>query len=171
MDDFQTTIMVIMLFLFFMLLIAGATDKVVVYFDVTDLVVSFMPWGSILLGIILIHIYQHGGKVDYKDLTTMQTIVLYSSLFASVAFFVWSIKLSVVHNKSIITGLVVGLFKMLSALLGVMVLAGQVVEFINSRMNRRDIFFTVLVFGVFIWLGKKLINGKRVYLERGWSFP
>jgi hypothetical protein len=41
----------------------------------------------------------------------------------------------------------------------------------DEKTKRKDFWFAILVFGAFWWLGKKLINGKKVYREKGWSLP
>ena len=171
MEDLQATLAIAVVVAFVVMLIAGATNKIVIYFNAGDFFVSFMPWGSILVGMILLNVYQHGGDVDFNALSGMQSFVWYASLSLSAIFFVWSIKLSVTYNRSITLGLFVGIFKVLSALLGVVVLVGQVGKMFSDESSMKDGLIAMLVFGVFIWLGKKIINGEQVYLAKGWALP
>jgi len=171
MEDLQTTIAVAVVIAFISTLIAGATNKIVIYFNVGDFLVSFMPWGSIFIGLILVNLYQHEGKVDFNALSGIQSFIWYASLSLSVVFFIWSMKLSVTHNRSLVLGLFVGLFKILSALLGVLVLISQINQMFSDNSSTKNDLLAMLVFGVFIWLGNKLINGEQVYLEKGWDLP
>lgn len=171
MEDLQTTIVIAVFIAFVAMLIAGATNKIVVYFDASDFLVSFMPWGSMLLGRILLNAYQHDGVVDFNNLSGIQEFIWYASLSVSAVFFIWSIKLSVTHNKNIVLGLFVGIFKVLSALLGVLVLVGQVGKVFNNDSSTNEALVAMLVFGIFLWLGRKLMNGEQVYLAKGWALP
>jgi len=171
MEDLQTTIAVAVVVAFIAMLIAGATNKIVIYFDGGDFLVSFMPWGSLLIGMILLNIYQHEGDVDFDALSGVQSFIWYASLLSSAVFFAWSMKLSITHNRSVVLGLIVGLFKILSAFLGILVLVGQVGRMFSDESSTKDALLAMLVFGVFIWLGKKLINGEQVYIAKGWALP
>lgn len=172
MEDLQTTVAIFALIAFVAMLIAGSTNKIVIYFDVKDFLISFMPWGSLLIGMILVNVYQHGNEsVDFNNLSGMQSFVWYASLIASAIFFIWSIKLSILHNRNTLLGVFVGLFKVLSALLGVVVLVGQVSKIFSDESSMKDAFVAMLVIGIFVWLGKKLINGEQVYIAKGWALP
>lgn len=172
MEDLQTTILIAVFIAFVAILIAGATNKIVVYFDASDFLISFMPWGSILLGRLLLNVYQHDdGVVDFNNLSGIQEFIWYASLSVSAIFLFWSIKLSITHNKNILLGLFVGIFKVLSALLGVLVLVGQVGKVLDNKSSTSEALIAILIFGIFIWLGGKLMNGEQVYLAKGWALP
>lgn len=171
MQDLQTTIAVAAVIAFVAMLIAGATNKIVIYFNVRDFFVSFMPWVSILLGWALMDVYQHEGELDLNALSGIQSFILYASLTVSAMFFVWSMKLSITHNRSVLLGLLVGIFKILSALLGVLVLAGQVGKIFDDKSRMKEVLVASIVIGIFVWLGDKLVNGERVYLAKGWTLP
>ncbi len=68
-------------------------------------------------------------------------------------------------------GFIVGIFKLVSVLLGVLILISQVFVMKDEKTKRKDFWFAILVFGAFWWLGKRLINGKRVYRDKGWDLP
>jgi len=70
-------------------------------------------------------------------------------------------------------GLPYGIFKLISVLIliGVLVLISQIATMKSDKTKRNQFYFAVMVFGVFIWLGKKLINGKKVYRAKGWQLP
>jgi len=171
MEDLQATIVIAIVISFVAMLIAGTTNKIVIYFDASDFFISFMPCGSMITGLILLNIYQHEGNVDFNLLSEMQTFIWYVSISMSAIFFIWSIKLSIRYNRSISLGIFVGIFKMLSALLGAVVLVGQVGKIFSNDSSMKDALIAMLIFSIFIWLGKNLINGKQVYIAKGWTLP
>lgn len=172
MQDLQTTLVILVIMTFCGILIAGSTNKVVVYFDTNDLFISFMPWGSLFIGMLLVNVYHHGNEtLDYDNLSFMQSLFFYLSVAASIVFLAWSIKLSIMHNQSIGIGLVVGLFKILSSLLGVVVILGQISSILDRKSSLKDAFVAVFIIGMLVWLGKKLINGEQVYISKGWPLP
>ena len=169
MKDLQSTIAIVVAVAFIVMLIAGAANKIVVYFDTKDFLISFMPWGSIILAYILINIYHHGeGEVNFEHLSGMQTFVWYVGIACSVIFFIWSMKLSITYNRAVSLGFFVGIFKTLSSLLGVLIVVGNIGKVLDNKSSKKDMFIAMLVIGIFVWFGKKLINGKQVYLEKGW---
>ena len=70
------------------------------------------------------------------------------------------------HN-GLFLGFFVGIFKILTSFLGSLVLCLQVGHFFSNSSNLRDRLLAIFVFGIFLWLGKRLINGKKVYINRG----
>lgn len=171
-EDLQTTIFIMVLIALIVMLIAGSTNKIVIYYDFNDFLISFMSWASLLIGLLLVINYQQGDQsVDFKNLSVLQTRIWFISLGVSGLFLVWSIKLSILHNRNTILGIFVGFFKVLAALLGVLMLIGSVGKIFNKESSTKHVIIGVLVFGFFMWLGKKLINGDQVYLAKGWEFP
>lgn len=170
MQDLQTTIVLAVLLTFIATFIAGVSNKVVIYFDKKDLLISFMPWGSLVIGLLLLMAYQHEGTVTIENLTSVQTFIAYLSIASSVIFFIWSIRLSIRHNRSVMLGLLVGVFKILSALLGLLIICSLTVD-INGRENKlKETVFAILFLGVFVWLGRRLINGQEVYRVKNLIF-
>lgn len=172
MEDTQSTIAILVLIAFIATLVAGASNKIVIYYDVKDFFVSFMPWGSLLAGVVLVNIFHEGSEsVDFSNLSGKQAVAWYTCIIASMAFFAWSAKLSIAHNRSVILGVFVGIFKVLAALLGVAVLIGQIEKIFSRDSDIKDMAVAGIVIGIFVWLGKKLINGEQVYLAKGWQLP
>jgi hypothetical protein len=172
MSDLQTTIIVIVFISFATMLIAGATNKIVIYYDVKDFFVSFAPWVSVISGILLINLYHHGEEqISFSNMTKIQLLFWYAGLVFALLFTIWSIKLSITHNKSIVLGFFVGWFKIILTLLGVVILIGQIKKIFDKDSNMKDTFLSLLIFGIFVWMGKRLINGKEVYIAKGWALP
>ena len=172
MIEVQTAILISILFVYIIILLFGVAHKIVIYFDPGDLVISLMPWLTLLLTIVFIQVYQpEGTNIDFNALSAIQTYILYFGAAISFVFLIWTIILSIKYNRSFLIGLIVGIFKLISVLLGVLILISQVFIMKDEQTKRKDFWFAILVFGVFWWLGKRLINGKRVYRDKGWDLP
>lgn len=171
MEDVQVTLALAVCAGFVAILMAGATNRVVIYYDIKDFVVSFMPWGTMIAAFILLNIYQHEGDLDLSNLSGTQTIIWYGAILLSAGFFIWAMRLSIRHNRSVAIGLVTGLFKVLSALLAVVVIVGKIGDIFSDKSSAKDSVGAMIVLGIFIWLGHKLINGEEVYIAKGWELP
>ena len=158
MQDLQTTIFIAVVIAFVAMIVAGVKNKIVIYFDVNDLLISFAPWVSLFFGVFIANGYEN--KIIGEGIAIIGVV---SALF----FLVWSMKLSITYNKSIGLGLFVGIFKILSSLLAIIIFIGQ----LRKIFGNRSAFGAVVILGFFAWLGKKLINGEQVYINKGWEMP
>ncbi len=149
---------------FLVMLIAGASNKVVIYFNVKDLVISFMPWVLVLLGMII-------PELAPDALAGLELYVLYGCLTVAALFIIWSVRLSIFYNQNLLLGLTSGVFKVLISLVGLLIVVGQMGKIFSKDSGGKDKIIALVVFGLFFWLGKKLINGHEVYLAKGWSLP
>lgn len=168
MQDLQTTLVILVLVGFIALLIVGATNKVVIYFNMADFLMSFAPWGTLLVTYILISIYQKEGTTT---LSGTQTFIKYAGGLVAALFFIASIRLSIIFNKSTGIGIIVGLFKVITALLGTVVIASQIAKIFSKESTLKDAVAAAMVISFFVWIGKKLINGEQVYIAKGWALP
>ncbi len=167
-----TSLFVLVMAIYIIMLMIGIAEKVVVYYDEADLIISLMPWLILFVAVLIAGIYQPTEQdMDPEKMLQIQKIVWYTGGILSAGFALWTIQLSIRYNRSILLGLIYGVFKLLSGLIGVLVLISQVFAMKDEETKRKDFWFAILVFGVFWWLGKKLINGKKVYREKGWSLP
>lgn len=158
--------------IYIVMLLVGMAEKVVVYFDEADLVISLMPWIILVVAMILALIYQPDENTpDSQKMREVQGYVWAVALPLAAIFALWSIWLSIKYNHSFLVGLPYGIFKLISVLLGVLLLLNQIAIMKDEKTKRNQFFFAVIVSGVFIWLGKKLINGKKVYRNHGWTLP
>jgi len=162
--------LVVVWFVGFML--AGATNKVVIYYDIRDLVISTMPWVSLLLGSILVSRIQGGGEVNYDNLSVMQIVFHYLSWIVFIGLLLYSGKMSSIHNKTnIVFGLIIGLFKIAASLIGLTAIIGNFLKIFDKQSSNRDRGIALLVIGGISSLGYALVNGERVYDEKGWDLP
>jgi hypothetical protein len=171
-DKIAVTIFILIVAIYVVMLLVGMAGKVVVYYDEADLVISLLPWFILFVTILIAGVYQPTEQdMDPERMLLIQKIVWYIGGALAFGFSVWSIVLSIRYNKSVLLGLPYGIFKLLSGLIGVLVLISQVFTMKDEKTKRKDFWFAILVFGAFWWLGKKLINGKKVYREKGWTLP
>ncbi|MDD3840908.1 MAG: hypothetical protein PHP06_10180 [Clostridia bacterium] len=169
-DELLMTIIVGGLVLFIIAILLGLSKKVVFYYDEGDLVLALMPWMSLIVTYILLVIYQpEGTSLNLNILTSTQTTISYIGFSISILFSILTVTQSIKHNKNIAIGIIVSIFKLLFSLLGIMILISQVFKMNDEKTKRNQFWFALLVFGAFWWLGKNLINGKKVYRDRGWK--
>ncbi len=155
--------------IFLLLLVLGATNKVVVYFDGADFALSMVPLLSLVSAVILMGVF--GPEVEQKDLTGQQIFILGLGIVISIGTAVWSVRMSVFYNKNLPFGVLVGIFKVAAATLGLLIIVGLVSRAFDSKMRLRDALWAIVLLSFFIWIGKKLINGYAVYQEKGWPLP
>jgi len=168
MEQLVKTIWLLFVIGFVMTLIAGMTNKVVIYFDFKDFFVSLMTIGIWGVGAIVVNIY---GTEGQEGMNTIQKIVLYSSGGISASCFILTLKSSVLHNRSIGIGFLIGVFKIISAVFGVVMIFGIFDYADNKKRSIQETIFSIVILGIFVWVGKKLINGEQVYIKKGWELP
>ncbi len=140
------------------MLIAGATNKIVIYYDVSDLFISIAPWVILLIP-------------NFLGLVEPHSFFWYVLNCISVIFALWSIKLSIDYNRNLVLGLFVGIFKLSAALLGVLVVFDKLLTLEDKDSSASDTIKAMLVLAIVGWISKILINGEQVYLEKGWELP
>src|SRR5690606_21244887 len=108
-EKYQETVFILVVLAFLAMLIAGSTNKIVIYYDINDFLLSFVPWASLILGFIFVSVYQEGEQsADFSNLSVLQTFIWYSCIVISGLSLIWSIKLSILHNRNTVLGLFVG---------------------------------------------------------------
>jgi len=163
------TIFIIIALVYFVFLMLGVAGKVVFYYDGADLFISLLPWILMFVTMMLIGVYQPDEtSTDIATLTSVQKIIGTIGSIFILLFSVQTIYLSVKYNRSAMMGIPIGIFKLVSVVIGVFVLIGQIATMKDKKTRRNEFYFAMFVFGGVVWLAKKLINGKRVYKNKGW---
>ena len=148
--------------------IAGATNKVVIFFNWSDLINTIMIFICPL-------VIGGGGMAIFQDQNgeineTTETIIMVLTAITTAFFIIKSFMLSIKYNKSLLVGLFIGLMKTVIAILGVLILIGYVNELLDDEYKSiGQWILMVLILGLFVWLGKKLVNGQSVYDAKGWQ--
>lgn len=167
-EAFQLVVLGIVLFLLTMLVL-GANHRVVIYYDLMDFTWSFSWVLSLAVAIFV------GGALLHKDgssdptLTGMIVISLgtITAIFSFIKVF-WN---SVKYNRSLPTGLIVGLFKIIFGVTFLLFLA--LASQTDQRQRRRRTNWVVAAVSAFlvVVLYRSAINGPEVYARRGWPPP
>lgn len=160
MSDFYTFLFLMALVAFVGMLIAGATDKVVIYYDNQDFITSFMSFGSLAIGFLI--------AAFFEAEWIKNTVIAFASLSA-IYFLYNTFLLSIKYNKSLKIGVFVGIFKILASLFGTLVIASQISRIFDEKSTLKDQVIAVAIIGFLGWIGRLLINGERVYSAKGWT--
>ena len=160
------------------LFILALTNKVVVFINGIDLFTTLsIGLAPILMFIILASLdipYTTNELLDFKlpegEMVGKVVVVigLLTSLFCFIKTFINSMK----YNNPIV-GILIGVFKILA--IGIVFLSIFAVFYGQSwSQNKRGMLYIilmVLILGIFIWIGRTLINGDRVLLARQNTVP
>ena len=171
-EQFTKTLLIIFVICFTTALIAGMTNKVVIYFNFKDLFISFMVTGIWFVAAILVVIYSTEGQGE--NLNTMQTNILYITAGISILCAIFTIKQSAQHNRNIPLGLLIGVFKIITGLLFILIALGYLFGKSSSESENSSgmgALIIILLLGIFVWIAVKLINGEEVYRKKEWELP
>lgn len=153
-----------------LLLFLGASDQVVIFFDANDVFWSLMPFGSLIGSFVILVSLQPSTdvqEVSFASVVLLNLVAIAGLLLAFVGVLI-TVHNAVRYNRSLPLGVLVGIFKMSIALLMIVTLVGHL--FKASRSNTMIAFsWNLLAVGVLGWLWMRLVNGRRVYLQRGWA--
>jgi amino acid permease len=150
-------------------ILAGMTNKVVVYFDFNDFFVSLMTVGIWVIAFIALSILEKEGQT--AQLNTMQVGTIGVSALISVVCGITSVKSAIDYNRSMVIGLIIGVVKILTAIVGVVMILGQFQKLFEDDSSSKDVIVAMFLLGLFTWIGNRLINGEEVYEEKGWELP
>lgn len=148
-----------------LLLLLAATDHVVVFYDGLDVMWSFVPLLSLVIG------YTIARSISSVDSGTsfLEILVMGVAILIAAASVLLNYRNAIRHNRNMILGLAIGTLKMAAATFTVVSVAGQLSRLSDSESTRRkraDAMFILAVNG-FVWWA--LVNGPRVYKKRGWQ--
>lgn len=161
-EQLQTLLAWGVLFSFLAILIAGLTNRVVVFYDTTDFVWTLSPFLSILIGGIMAHTL----APESGDLTASAILVWGIAVVVALYGAYMTFAISIRHN-GLALGIVVGCFKVLSSVLAAIISLGALSKaFENSDISAGKRLLALLVFGLMAWMMTKLINGEAVYAKR-----
>lgn len=148
---------------FLTILLAGITNKVVIFYDMSDLILSFSPWIVLLLFGFIASTFNEG-------FIKSATIWVFCYIIP-VLIVIASIAMSIKYNRNIIVGIIVGPFKLLFSLLGIMAFVNYLHSWFDDKRSLKNFIVAGIIFAITGWLTKKLLNGEQVYLAKGWIIP
>lgn len=140
------------------LLFAGATNRIVIFFDWEDLGSTLMIFGSMVAMMILLWIF------DGDEL--MRQIVFVFGLIAMLYFSAKTIISSVRHNRSIPVGVIVGVFKIFVSIILGFLAFGKFFDAIKKTNSLGVRIFAMIALGAIFFVASILVNGERVKERR-----
>lgn len=147
------------------LLVAGACNKVVIYYDGWDLAETIC---SIVLPAIGYGL-RDAQPFDTQSLNSAAQFVLGPALIVIGAVLLvrvfWH---SIRYNRSVVLGLFVGFYKIVFLLLAVFAVLGSIDKIKDRSSTRGEFRLAALVLSLVIPIAKTLINGKSVHYRKGW---
>lgn len=147
------------------LIVAGARNKVVIYYDTADMGISAL---AILLPFIALVLTSFQPFVSPLFCWLWKWSILSIGFTAGVYYLLLSLRSAIRHNRSVLLGLFVCVFKLAFLILGFLVIYSQ----IGSRKDRENTleekFFALAIILCVVALGRAMINGLAVYQAKGW---
>ena len=164
-DEILKLFFVIVSFSFLAILIAGATNKIIIFNDYSDLwlTLGLVIWP--LIGFIILSIITPESTPDNYNILIGSPSATATTLLTSFATFYSLIKTmanSVKANGTVI-GIIVGIFKIFSSIIIILSVVGlfNKINEKNSSYGNKLIFISIFTF-IFYWVLKTLVNGKKV---------
>lgn len=151
-----------------LIILAGATNKVVVYYDKNDLSGTFLSVA--LIGVAFV-------VANTSPFESSEYNSVYSNVFGPLvglvggALAITSIVRSVRNNKSIVIGVFVGVFRIIYAALAIFFVIDAVGRISSSESSRREGVAAAVMISVIAIITKLMINGRKVYSAKGWELP
>jgi len=149
---------------FIALLVAGMTNRVVIFANGKDLMWTVSIFLAPVIGLVIAGSLVPEGR-EFQDETAAVVVAGIGgvfALFACIMTFILAIK----HN-GLFVGIILGIFKVVAALLAAVCAIGLIGKIFDqeggSFVSR---IFAVVVFGFLLWVMRKLINGDEVYARR-----
>ena len=167
-EDLQKILIIFLCLLTAGILIGGLCNKLVIYYDAADvggsLLAVILPFIGLLLSSPEIELFD-ADIFNQIIRNGLGPIIILIGLIFLLKNFISSIK----HNRSIMIGLLVGLYKIAFLLFSVFAIVGYFSKVTGRRSASRDILIATLLFFGFRVIAYAMINGERVYLEKGWN--
>lgn len=164
--DLYALLVMAMLVLGLGLLIAGAQNKVVIYYDWKEMLMSFLS--PVLLGVALLLFKSEPFRTDLFN-GLVYWIVSPAALLGGMGCAVLSFNSAIKHNRNFRLGLFVGLFKIGYAFLVVFLTMKHFGRILDHRAGLKETAPAALIVGLLVWISRAMINGPEVYERKGWA--
>lgn len=138
------------------------SNKIIVYSDTEDFIFSFMPFGSFIISMFIAGLFES---------SLMQGVVFLIGTIVTIVSAYVAVTTSILHARPTKLGVIVGIVQILSAGIGAFVLIGSLKTVFSEESSTKESLKAMLIFGIFIWPGERLINGEAFYATKGWDFP
>lgn len=142
---------------FFALLILGATNKVVIFSNWIDLVAT-------LCGIFAFPVFVAIGSLFELDLLRYAFILIGAAM--SLALIAMSFWTAIRFNNNLAVGILVGVFKLLCSLLGIVFLLDLLGKIFGRATGFKGTVVGIVLLAVLGWVSHRLVNGASVMAAR-----
>ena len=152
---------------FIILLLLGITNTIVVYKDVSDFIFSL---AVIIVPVVTFFALAYLSPEDPPDSYNIFWEDTPHKIISSIGVTLTLLSmlktlLNCISNNGIILGPIMFLFKMLAAIISICVILGIFQKAFGRERTLRNIILGTIIFGIFAFFIKKLINGDRVELN------
>jgi hypothetical protein len=142
------------------LLIAGASDSIVIFENWTDFALSFFAAAAVIGGTI-------GAAVSWQETGTWSGLLLsIVVILVGCALGAKSFALAFKHNGRGALGVVVGTFKIFAGLLLVVGVFGHGSKVLDRKSTNGERIHAMIMLALFAWIAHALVNGERVLAKR-----
>ena len=148
------------------LLIAGATKKVVVYYDGADMAVSAF---GVILPFVALWMFSSTPFESTAFNWMFHWFLSPITGIAGLVCVVCSFRSACHHNRSAALGVFVGVFKVVFVALTIMVILGQIGKMVDDKVSVKDKVLAVIFLAIIGAVAKAMINGPEVYQAKGWA--
>jgi len=148
------------------ILIGGAANRVVIYYDMSDMGNSFLAVALPVAAMMLFGAEPFHSE-SYNHVFQW-TSAIAAGLGGAVCIF-GNFASSVRNNRSIVVGLFIGVFKIAFVSISALAAIEQVSTIFNRNKSFREASIAGLVLVVIGLMAKSMVNGPRVYEARGWN--
>tara|TARA_A100001037_G_C15042593_1_gene586227 strand:+ start:91 stop:633 length:543 start_codon:yes stop_codon:yes gene_type:complete len=154
---------------FIALLVAGMTNRVVIFANGKDLMWTVSIFLAPVIGFVIAATLVPEGR-EFRDETSAVVVAGIGGVFALLSC-VMTFILAIKHNGFFI-GIILGIFKVMAALLAAVCAIGLLGKIFGEQGGSfASKMFALIFFGLLLWMIGKLINGDEVYARRGQIMP
>jgi hypothetical protein len=140
------------------LLLLGMTNTIVVWYDWSDFYNTIAIFITGLVGLLLASMI--------KD-PFISPVIAIITLLIVLGLLIQCVRLSIIHNRNILIGLIVGVFKLALSLFSILFVLGMLGDLSDDKKSSGAKLFALWALGIFSWIIYQMINGERVYNKRG----
>jgi hypothetical protein len=150
------------------LITAGSANKVVIYYDRHDMVISFL---GVLLPMVALQMWTAQPFESAVGNWFFQWLAAPAVGLSGLLCIVVTFAAAITHNRSVVLGVAIGVFKIVFVCLTVLVVLAQLGQFTDRKSAAKDVMVAALCLALFVSIAKALVNGPAVYRARGWALP
>ena len=154
---------------FILLLFMGLTNKVVIFVDGKDLITSLGIIVIPIIGFLILLYFKPGNATADYDMffgsNSSTAVVVIAGL--SIFYCILMTYVQAVKCNNLVLGIVVGTFKVISALIMTLFAIGWLNKMFGEQNRTIGTWIVMtLMLGLFAWVVRKMVNGEAVTLKR-----